>query len=248
MKMNSKKILTIVLGLAIATNLFLPVASFAQTTTVANRFCTNIDKILSPIDQRIADREGKLQAKRQEISDNLAKRINERDAKKLENRNVRDDNRDAQYAKLEAKATTDAQKQAVASFKTTVESAVSARKATVDSAIQALRQSVDQSITARKSAVDAAINAFKNSRTAAMEKAKADCVAGVDAKTVRETYRTSMKAAQDKFKSDFQAIEKLKGSFETVRAERKQAVEKAIADFKVVMEKARADLKTAFQQ
>lgn len=248
MKTNSKKIFAGVAGLAFVLSLVSPVASFAQTTPAKTAFCSRIDQIIAPIEQRMADREAKLEAKRQEIDVNLAKRKADRMARLSDYRNTRDDNREAQYAKLEAKATTDAQKQAVASFKATVEAAVVTRKAAVDSAISALGQSVDQSIDARRAAVTTVTNEFKNAKSAAIEKAKADCAAGVAPQTIRETFRASMKVAQDKFKSDYQAIEKLKGSFESVRAIRKQAVEKAIADFKTTMEKARADLKAAFQQ
>lgn len=248
MKMNSKKIFARLAGLVFVLTLISPVVSFAQTTPAKNAFCSRIDQIITPIEQRMADRGAKLQAKWQEIDANLTKRVANRNTRLLDNRNIHDDNREAQYAKLEAKATTDAQKQAIVSFKAVVESAVVTRKAAVDSAISALQQSVDQSIDARRAAITTAKNEFTSAKSAAIEKAKADCAEGVAPQTIRETFRTSMESAQDKFKSDYKAIEKLKGSFESVRDTRKQAVEKAITDFKVTMEKARIDLKTAFQQ
>ena len=91
--MNSKKLFTGILGMAMTTNLLLPIASFAQETPAANRFCSRIDQIFSPIDQRIADREAILQAKRQERSDNLTERRSEREERRSENRTLRDTNR-----------------------------------------------------------------------------------------------------------------------------------------------------------
>lgn len=234
--------------MAMAINLFSPALIFAQETPTPKGFCTRVNEFTSRIDERITDREAKLQAKRQERANNLVEQKNKRDTLRSKNRVGRDENRQEHYTKLESRATTDAQKQAVVVFKTTVEAAVSARKAVVDNAIKAFRQSVDQSIASRKSAVDGAINTFKNAKIAAVEKAKADCAARVDPRTVRETFRTNMKAAQDKFKSDRQAIETLKDTFEPIRTARKQAVEKAIADFKMIMEKARTDLKATFPQ
>jgi hypothetical protein len=248
MKTNSKKMFAGFLGLVFVLSLVAPVASFAQTTPSRASFCSRIDQIIAPIEQRIADREGKLEARWQEVDANLTKREADRMARLSDYRNTRDDNREAQYAKLEAKATTDAQKQAVANFKATVEAAVVTRKAAVDSAIASLQQSVDQSIEARRAKITTATHEFKSAKSAAIAKAKVDCSAGVDPKTIRETFRASMKAAQDKFKSDYQVIEKLKGSFESVRVTKQQAVKTAIADFKTVVEKAKADLKAAFGQ
>lgn len=235
-------------GLAFVLSLISPVASFAQTNRLNTAFCSRIDQIIAPIEQRMTDREAKLEAKKQEIDANLAKRQADRIGRLSDYRDTHDDNREAQYAKLEAKATNDVQKQAVASFKTTVETAVATRRTALDSAISAVKQSVNQSIETRRTAVTTATSEFKNAKSTAIAKAKADCSAGVDAKTIRETFRASMKAAQDKFKSDYQAIEKLRGSFESVRDTRKQAVEKALADFKTTMEKAGSDLKAALQQ
>jgi len=236
------------LGLAFVLSLIAPVASFAQTTPSRAAFCSRIDQIIAPIEQRMTDREGKLETRWQEIDANLAKREADRLARLSDYRNTRDDNRETQYAKLEAKATTDAQKQAVANFKATVEAAVVTRKAAVDSAISAVEQSVSQSIDARRAAVTTATNEFKSAKSAAIAKTKADCSAGVDPQTIRETFRASMKAAQDKFKNDYQAIEKLKGSFESVRTTRQQEVKTAIADFKSTLEKAGTDLKATFGQ
>jgi len=248
MKTNSKKLFTSLFGLAFFMNLVLPVTSYAQTNQSNTAFCSRIDQIIATIEQRMSDRDAQLQARWQERDANLAKREADRLARLSDNRNIHKENREAQYAKLDAKAITDAQKQAVASFKTTVEAAVLTREAAVDSAISVLQQSVNQSIDARRTAVETVINEFTSAKSAANAKAIADCSAGVDPNTIREAYRASMKVAQEKFKSDFQAIEKLQGSFESVRATKKQAVEQAIADFNVTMEKAKADLKVAFQQ
>lgn len=247
MKTNSKKIFVSLLGFTLVFGLVSPVASYAQTAPARVNFCSRIDQIIAPIEQRMTDRDTKLKSKWQEVDANLAKRIAERSARLTDRRGARDENREAHYAKLEARATNDAQKQAVANFKTTVESAVVTRKASVDSAILALQQSIAQTIEARRVAVTAAKNELTTAKSAAIAKAKTDCSAGVDPKTVRETFRASMKAAQDKFRTDYQSIGKLKGSFESVRQIKKQAVEKAISDFKIVLEKARTDLKVAFK-
>ena len=44
----------------------------------------------------------------------------------------------------------------------------------------------------------------------ALDKAKADCAAGVDSATIRATLRTSIEAAKTKLRADMAAIEKAK--------------------------------------
>lgn len=248
--MNSKKIATIALGTFMTINLILPVFAFAQTeneTPASKGFCTRASEITSKIDQQFANRFAKLEVKRQEILSKLGNLKDERDTRRTENRAEWNTNYQEHYAKLEARATTDAQKQTVTAFKVMVEAAIAARKAIVDAAIQAFRSGIEQVITNRKLAIDAAISAFRSSVSAAIEKVKSDC-ASLDSKTVRETFRQSMKTALDKFKSDRQAIEKLYTSIEPLHTARKEAINKAIQDFKAVMEKARVDLKAAFGQ
>ena len=240
-----------IVGTMIIVGLLLPVTLFAQGTQAEfpselKGFCAKINEITSRIDQRIAEKETKLKIKWQQRANNLESRRASRDMQRVENRASRDTSYEERYKKLEARATTESQKQAVAVFKAASESAIIARKSAIDTAINTFKQSTDQTIASRKSAIDTAINTFKTAKMAAFEKAKADCAAGIDGKITRETLRSSMKSAQEKFKSDRQAIEKIKDSLELVRQDKKQIFEKAISDFKLEMEKARNDLKTVF--
>ena len=118
MKMNFKKIF---ISITLILSFVLPLVSFAQGPASKNVFCSRIDQIITPIQGRMVDREAKIQTRWQEIDANLTKRMADRDALLFNNRNTRDENREAHYSELELRATTDAQKQAVADFKATVE-------------------------------------------------------------------------------------------------------------------------------
>jgi len=157
MKMNYNKFFISILGAVMAVNLFLPALLFAQGTPAERGFCARVNEVDSLIDQRIVDREARLQEKSQERTNNLDERRNERDSRLLEYRIRRDENRQEHYDALEARAETDAQKQAVIEFKAAVEEAIAARKSAIDEAIQAFRTDIDQAIASRKSAVDAAV-------------------------------------------------------------------------------------------
>ena len=267
------KILTGILGVIITINLVLPVLVFAQETPVEreapNRrrapiernipterrapidrgFCARIDEIASRIDRQVTNRTTKLETRRQEGINQLAGRRNARNERAVENRVKGDENRAEHYAKLEARAITDVQREAVAVFRTTVETAITARKTAVNAATQSFRQSLNQVMVARQVAIDTAVNAFRGSQATAVNQARADCgVDGADARTIQRAFHASIRTAQTQFNNERRSIEAHKDLIEPVRATQRQAIEKAIADFKATMEKARADLRAAFPQ
>jgi hypothetical protein len=231
--------------------LLAPAYSLAQTATpsqTTKTICNQITEIESKVGQRITDHKTKIQLKRQELHNHLIERQNQRDTQIQKNRTKWNTNRQEHYAKLEAQAKTDAQKQAVAVFKSTLEQAITTRKAKIDEAIQAFRSNISSTIANRQLAIDAAIKTFQDSQQEALLKAKTDCSNGIDPKIIRQTLHANLKAAREKFRSDIQKIEKIKNSIKTAAENRKQTIAKIQQDFKATLEKARLDLKTAFEK
>lgn len=249
MKITSNKLIATVI---LTANLALPIASFAQSNPSDSgrraSICSRIDQVMAPIEQRITDRKEKIQDRWQQIDNTLFQRRDERDTKLTEFRSTRDEARQAAYAKLEAKATTNEEKAAVQTFKTTTEAAVATRKAAIDDAISSLRKALDNAKTNHRDAVDTAITQFTNAKSTAISQAKTACSSNVDGQTVRETLRNDLKVARDQFRTDRQAIVKLRGSFETIRDEKKASVQTAVSNFQATMETAKATLKAAFNQ
>lgn len=157
-----------------------------------------------------------------------------------------DGNRDAQFKKLEEKATTDAQKQAVADFEAAVKAAITARRTAFDAAITTFREGVKKLISDRAEGVSASFTAFSDATKAAYETAKTDCASGKDPATIRTTLRNSIAAARTKFHSEKTSAPKVGGNIQILIDARRAAINKAMTDFKTAMEKARADLKKAF--
>ena len=248
MKMNSRKTAySLVLGAVMAANAILPVTVFAQEQTPAQKgFCSRFPEFVQRLDQRIADRQARIETRRTERLQNLENRRNARDTRRTEAQERRQENFAEHIAKLEARAATDAQKQAVVNFRAAVETAIAVRKTALNAAVKTFRDGVDQTIAQRKTAVDTAINAFKNARQAAVDKVETDCASGINSETVRETFRADMKTAREKFISDGQAIEKFYASIQPLIDVRRQAFDKSRQEFRAAMEKARADLKAAF--
>jgi len=249
MRVNFKKILkTGFLGLTIA-GVLVPLWIFAQNANdnqKAKGFCNSISNLTSKYDQRITDRETKLETKRVEITNRIAERWEARDEKLAEKREKWDENREEHFDKLEEKAETDEQKQAFLAFKQAVTAAIASRRAAIDKAIDDFRQGVEQAKIDRKSAADTLRNTFRNSIRAAFQKAETDCDAGVDPATIRTNFRAEVNAAKEKFETDRKEMEKLQDMMKTLINTRKEAIEKAIDDFKTAMETARTEFKAAF--
>ena len=251
MRANFKKILRTGFWGLLVIGALVPIWIFAQNANDSQKakgFCALISNLASKYDQRVANRETKLEEKRSEIENRIAERWTQRDAKLTEKRAKWDTNRDEHFAKLEEKAVTDEQKQALLVFKQAVTAAIAARRAAINEAIDDFRRGVEQAKIDRKSAADALRNTFRNSIRAAFEKAKTDCDVGVDPATIRTNFRAEVKTAKEKFESDRQELEKLQTSMETLINTRKEAIKKAIEDFKTVMETARTEFKAAFPQ
>lgn len=251
MKASFRKIFTIGLGAVVIASFLVPVLILAQADNAnekAKGYCARLSVISSKIDQRITNRDARLEAKRIEIADRIEARQNERDARILEKRVKWDTNRAEHFAKMQEKAGTDEKKQAVVTFRETVTAAIAARRAAVDSAIQDFRQGISQAIASRKSSADAVVSTFQNSVQAAFKKAQSDCDNDVDPRTVRENLRADLKTARETLASDRQDIEKLQVSMESLIAVKREAVKTAIEDFKAVVEQARADFKTVLPQ
>lgn len=246
------------LSAVISLQLIAPLAVLAQTPPAPNsrmmkddamkmemmkNFCARITEHTTKFDQKMGEREATLKEKRDERATNWEARWKKHDEELAAHRAQWDANRAEQFAKKEARATTDAEKQAVMAFKTAMTTAISARRAAVDSAIKTFREGFQKVMAARKDAINAAVQSFKTAEKAAFDKAKADCAAGIAPKTIRDTLHASLKTARDKFAQDRRAIDKLQSSLDPLIAARKTAIQKAISDFKTAAEKARTDLK-----
>ena len=213
------------------------------TSTKQNMFCTQIDKVLNGLETRGIKMEDKRMEKREKAGEKRDETREKVDARRAENELKMKE----QFARLSSRATTDLQKQAVATFITVMNQAIATRDAAIDAILKAHRDAVDAVVTSRKTTIDAAILTLQAEIESAKAKARADCGTGVSPEEVRTTLRTSAKAAQEKFKTTVQSIEKAKDISSAEKETRKREVDKVHADFKATMEKARAELKAVLK-
>ena len=209
-------------------------------------FCSLLANLTLKFDQRIANQETKLAEKKEKIAEQLKERWQKRGEQLVKRRTKWDENWTKHYQKLLGRADTDAEKQAVETFKNTIDEAIAKRRAAVDAANKAFQESIEQARLARKSDIETIVKAFKESAKAAYNSAKTDCDAGKEAKTIRETLNNALKAAREKFNTDRQATEKLGPEQSEIMTARNEAIKKAFDEFKATLKTAKETLKAAF--
>jgi hypothetical protein len=249
MKTTSKKILMILLvGVILFPTMILAQTSNQSVEQKLKNFCFQISSLTSKIDQKITGIGDKLGVKRVEISNKIEERRDNREMKLEQVRDKWDVNREEHFVKLEEKAKTDEQKQAVINFKKAVNDAISVRRLAIDLAIQNFKTGVDQAIASRKAAINALEDNYESAVKTAIAKATTDCASGVLPATIRQNLTNDLKTARDKFTSERKEVDKTKEVKDQLIATKKAAFEKAINDFKIALEKAKTDLKAAFSK
>lgn len=219
----------------------------APTSQPAANACARYTMFATDLRARLDAAGAKLDARRDERLTKLKELRADRQSEFLERRANWSAAWDRLIAKLQQQAKNDAQKAAIAAFKTSMEAAFKTRQAAIDAADLAFRTALDKDVTDKKTAVAAAVTAFKTSVQVALDKAKTDCAAGKDAATVRTNLKAALEAARAKLQADIKAIHLIDGKAADLAKTRQAAIEKANADFKIAAEKARADLKAALK-
>lgn len=214
-----------------------------QIKAEAVNFCTNVNSYATRVTNQLANNEGNLKNRQEQNQNALKERETNRDRQLIQTRNYGDADRLEVYNRLEEKAVTEAQKQAVAQFKTAVEAAVAARRASVDAAIKTYWEGMNTAMDGRESAVSTAKENFINALNSAVGTAKEGCTAGTAPATVRQQFMASVQAAKTKFNTDRKAIDKYGPQVKALVQTRNQEVQKAMSEFKKVMEQQRLILK-----
>ena len=208
-------------------------------------FCAKIAN--NKLDQQIATKVSRLQSDYQDRQTKITKKRAEQ-ATNLSDKQAQWDASSAQrFAKLQAKAETDAEKAAVAKFIAAINAAVKIRRSAVAAAGDIFRVGVDRAILARRSALITVLDSYYKAVKAALDKAKTDCAAtGANDATVRTAFVANMKTAQTKLQTEKTNVDKLGETIQKLVDTKKAALAKAVADFKVAVEAARIELEKAF--
>lgn len=211
--------------------------NFCNTfSSLSNKYKQNLDEQIAKLQERINNETQKIQTNRQTFDN------------ELDNKRIKwGINRKDIYDKIDNKAVTDVQKQALAAFKTAVEAAVTARENAVDAARTAYRQGVERFISQRKSDVLQTFNNFKSAIESAIQQVKNNCTAGISSPAyIRQIYQQNMNAARTARTTALQGIDKLGPKIKELAQIRNAAVQQALQTYRSALKTAIANLKTAF--
>lgn len=211
--------------------------SEAVCSNLATRAAESLDRFPSRLDE-LKSKETAREARRLE---QWNKHLANLDQKRAE----QDARIAAHTVKLNDKAQSDDQRQAVVVFQSAVQAAIQARRTAVDAALDAFRKGIADALAARKSGVEKALDDFTVAFKAAASKAEVDCASGIAPRTVRTTFTSAVKTTRASLTAARKAGNNFGETMKQLTAAKKVALDKAQGDFKAALEKAKVDLKAA---
>jgi len=239
MKINKK----IIIGFLAFFFVLAPLLIFAQAKSA--KACEVITQIYSRIEQRLTQRETQLNEKIVEIGNKYAEKNQQRETILGQRREKWDENRQEQFAKLQEKAQTDSQKQAVIAFVKTITQAVKDRRAAFDKAISDFQKGLQAINKSRVGTLSKAVTDYKSSVKEAFDKADQSCESGIAIKTIRNNLREDLQGVRSQYQADIKKFQGNGAEIQKLVEAKKEAMNKAKDEFKVILDQALAILKAA---
>ena len=249
MKMSYKKLIIILFSLLVVFVITGPILTEGKNEGNEDRgFCARISSVVSKIDQRIDHYTNRLTERRTQNQNRVEERRQERSNRFKEKREKWDTNRAEHFERLEERAQTNEQKQAMLEFKQTITQAISNRRATINVAIENFRNRVSDIKTSRKFSIDSLILDYKNDIKTALAQAETACQGGTEPGTVNKDLRDQLRQIKEDFVAERQSIERIKNETQLLIVIKKEAIKQAIDGFKLTMNQAVEDLKAEFPE
>ena len=260
--MKSNNILQNLTVAALTASLCVPSSALAQTrldtsatvrakpeaSSVADRarVCTGLDNRMSLLETRYSELRKRLDANQSAQKDRLESLRNQRLDHAKTWQDTEDTNRETQLSKLENIAKTDAQKTAVAEFKTTVETAVSVRRDAFRAADETFKTQMREAADNWKASASEVAGNFRVAVRTAANGALALCKSGDNAELIRTAFQADLETARVQFQNDRKSLTRVGDQAGEYAHARGEAFAAALADFKTTLEAARVTLKAAF--
>jgi len=174
----------------------------SQTNTAKTSvFCKSLDSKSASLLTRIDALTAKLTSAWNKRDQNFTSKWQEIDKNVATKRSQADSLRFNDYAKIEAKAKTDTQVQAVRAYENSINSAIGNRRASYDTARQTFRTGVKSAIEGRRSTVTTQLSTYQNSVNSAIKEAKGVCDSSTKTSAViKQSLQSSLKLAQTTYK------------------------------------------------
>ena len=205
-------------------------------------FCENLDDAEETALARMEEKKGGMD-KREEMESKKTERLAELETK----REAKDAEREERYEAMKEAATTDAQEEAVDTFKDTVEDLLDDRREAMDAAIDAFEAEVEDLIGDRDETIEDAADAFKDSISAVFADAGEACDDGDSSDDVRTQFMADMKELRESAKAS-RGEYSFKDELSEARETRKAAMDAAKDTFLEGVAAAKETLRSAFAE
>ncbi|HEX7724890.1 MAG TPA: hypothetical protein VF438_04100 [Candidatus Paceibacterota bacterium] len=251
--LSTARIVTTAAIAAVVVSWTLPAAAAGTTTKAvgaaaakAPSFCSTFDASYKKADAQLSAHMSALMSQMKARDAKLVTNRGGADAAIAEKRTTWTGERTSVYATLAAKATTDAQKQAVTAFKASMEAAIAAREASIDRTRSVFRTGVDQLLVKHTAAVNTALGTYQTALKNAASQAEAACNAKQKSTDVRNQYRAAVKAARADRQAAVRTINKVGTDVRKLAETRNASIQLALTTFQNSQTTALNLLKIAF--
>jgi len=198
MKMNINKIVAAFTIGVFAVPLFAS-AQLNTNATANGQACARIENAKEATITRMQERLTTLENRRAQTKNAIQTRRTEHKSRLTELRNTWDENRDQIYQKLQERAQTESQTQAVANFQETIETAVTVRRTAIDQAIETYWAGVDSLYATRVESTDDITKTYQSAVQTAFANALEACGNDESAVQIRATLTSALRTARQNF-------------------------------------------------
>lgn len=223
--------------------MFLVIPKTLAVSEQPSNLCTQIENINDRIQDRLKAFDDSLTPKHP--GDDLNKLEQSATQKLTTRRGDWDKLRADHYEKLDQRAKTEVQHEAVRMYKETIEDAVVKRRNMVDEAISTFRSALGGFVNDNQSQLDQLVQTYKNAVEAALQKAHNSCIDGSSPDNVKAELANDLKSAREQLQS---STIKVHDEIEISRNSRQSSIQAAIDQFKQTAQVARQTLEQTLNQ
>ena len=248
MKTKFKSLIQLFLVAVLCVNA-LPFTVFAEgvSSTSPIDFCSRLEAFVEKTNDGILEQLKNVKTFRsKKLAELSVKELKENNAL-LAERSEQDSRNVSLVEKIEAKATTSIQKEALATFKTELKEITDLRRQQVETAVANYRLGYRRVLENYNANTINIIKAFEESIASSTAKAKADCARGVSSGTVRQDFKTALQESSKDVRDSQKVLDKTTVRMETLLSDQKAALKKADEKYKKDIKTATANLKAVFQ-
>lgn len=210
--------------------------------------CNRMDELSNKIEKNLSNKQQALDKRRNEQSKKIQNNHDNKTAEITKLRNQWDKNRSNHYDKLNEKATTQEQKDAIEQFKNAIESAVAKRRATFDQATQDYRDTIDYAINNKQNGIDQVVSIYKTNIGLAKDQLNQDCQQNKTDSEIRSKFNKSIEEAKNALNGNVNGVDQIALQVNQAKQARASILNQSVQEFRSTVESAKLKLQTALSQ